>query len=338
MPPASLIRKVLAYELSEMDKTSNRKNTQKSKRSVPKRIIINKVTYKRARAAMATSTRQKTAASAAAKSSTKAARAAMATSTRQKTATSVAAKSSTKAAKPKSATMGFNSTKHRQGEWIGPASSGRSKCRHCLLGIKKGQDRLVISRGSRSKYYHLQCVPEEARRTLAPQLCRQLPPVANMNEAILKERWALVTTLKTKYSTFLDQTAIYKLVLHLPRTETGIIAVVGKYISDVFDPGQTVTKAIWEDIECYLNPARGLAASANSRRRRANASPEIIVIDDSDDEEARTAKTAKPPSPAHSDASVNNGEVMCEDTLTCAQVIQKKFDQAEANGEIVTID
>jgi len=313
MPPASLVRKVLTYELSEMDKNRKRKNSQKPKHSAPKRIIINKATYKRARAAMGASTKPKA-------------------------KTSAAARSSTKAAKSKPATMGSNSTKQRQGTWIESAPNKRSKCRYCHRSIEKGQTRLVISTGSRSKYCHPQCIPEKMRKTLPPQILQQLPPVSNMDEAILKERRALVTTLTTKYSKFLDQKTINKLVLQLPRTETEVINVIGKYIGDVYDPGQTVTKAVWEDIENFLNPARGLAASARSRRRRANASPEIIVIDDSDDEEARTAKAAKPPSPAHSDGSINDGEVMCEDTLTSAQVIQKKFDQAAANGEIFTID
>jgi len=145
--------------------------------------------------------------------------------------------------------------------------------------------------------------------------------------------------LKTKYSHYLDEKKIYNLVHHLPTTETAVIAITGK-LSEDFDPDKSVARAIWEDIEYFLDSKRRSAAAERSRRH-SNRSPEVIVIDDSDDEKAgssalgNTGKASKPLPQNHVE---DDGEVLCEEMLTCAEVIQKKFDQAAANGEIVDID
>ena len=74
----------------------------------------------------------------------------------------------------------------------------------------------------------------------------------------------------------------------------------------------------------------------------SQTTPEIAIIDiDSDDEKAGSSalgnpgKAVKPPPQNQVE---DDGEVLCEETLTCAEVIQKKFDQAAANGEVVDID
>ena len=86
------------------------------------------------------------------------------------------------------------------------------------------------------------------------------------------------------------------------------------------------------------------AITDNSRRKDAHSSPEIIVIDDSDDEEAKNSNSldsaaivANTSTRNQSDYDGGDYEILFEETLSCAQVVQQKFDRAAANGEIVSI-
>ena len=93
---------------------------------------------------------------------------------------------------------------------------------------------------------------------------------------------------------------------------------------------------------------RSPATSAISGR--ANKSPEVIVIDDSEDEcdsrnishgENSVSETLEDNRVIENDCDCddnNDDEIQVEETYTCAQVVQQKFDRAAANGEIVVID
>mmetsp|Transcript_6448 Transcript_6448/g.15660 ORF Transcript_6448/g.15660 Transcript_6448/m.15660 type:complete len:328 (+) Transcript_6448:179-1162(+) len=327
MPPASLLRKVMAYELSEADKHRKMTKSKKTKTSSSARIIVNKATLKRARDAMSSRAQPK---------AKKIAKKAQPKATKNAAGT---AKSSRAAASSKSATKASKSTQARQGVWIEPAKNGMSKCRCCREKISKQHTRLVIVKGSTTKYFHPQCFPQEQRKKLPKHIYKQLSPLTDTNDPILQQRSALVDVLKLKYSHYLDEKKIYTLVRYLPTTETAVIAITGK-LSEDFDPGKSVTRAMWEDIEYFLDSKRRSAAVERSRRH-SNRSPEVIVIDDSDDEKAGSSalgnpgKAVKPPPQNQVE---DDGEVLCEETLTCAEVIQKKFDQAAANGEVVDID
>lgn len=324
MPPASLIRKVLAYELSEADKSRKTAKSKKTKTSPSARIIVNKATLKRARDAMSGRAQPK---------ATQVAKRAQPKATKKAAGT---AKSSRAVASSKSATNASGSTQGRQGVWIEPAQKGTSKCRCCREKITKQHPRVAIAKGSTIKYFHPQCLTEEQRKMLPIHIHQQLPTFANMNDPILKERSTLVDVLRSKYSHYLDEKKIYNLVRYLPRTEAAIIAITGSVNVD-YDPGITFTRAIWEDIEYFLDTKRRTAAIERSRRH-SNRSPEIIVIDDSDDEKDSSSALGKFSKPPPQNQVEDDGEVLCEETLTCAQVIQKKFDEAAANGEIVDID
>ena len=98
-------------------------------------------------------------------------------------------------------------------------------------------------------------------------------------------------------------------------------------------------------------------ANKNTEPGKQKAAPEIIVIDDTDDDEESeseeesevedddaqiTDKPASPKKPTASSKVKNITEdaadlVECE-TLTCEQVIQRKFEQAKANDLVITLD
>jgi len=92
-----------------------------------------------------------------------------------------------------------------------------------------------------------------------------------------------------------------------------------------------------------------ILAGTSEIPRRANRSPEIIVIDDSEDE-CDSSNTPDGDTAAFGiteDQSViendgddddGNDEIQFGETFTCEQVVQQKFDRAAANGEIVVID
>ena len=72
-----------------------------------------------------------------------------------------------------------------------------------------------------------------------------------------------------------------------------------------------------------------------------NNDPEVIVIDYSDDDEDlgnNNNNAAQAQNHQHDDEDDDDDDIVCEETLTNAQVIQQKFDRAAANGEIVSID
>lgn len=76
------------------------------------------------------------------------------------------------------------------------------------------------------------------------------------------------------------------------------------------------------------------------RRWPSDIVPEVIEIDDSDDENhANINNTAFAQTQNdENDDNEDDDDIVCEETLTNAQVIQQKFDRAAANGEIVSID
>lgn len=80
--------------------------------------------------------------------------------------------------------------------------------------------------------------------------------------------------------------------------------------------------------------------TVNGRRQLVSpgdGASEVIVIDDSDEEDQANNNSAAQVQNQDMDDE-DDDDIVCEETLTNAQVIQQKFDRAAANGEIVPID
>lgn len=171
-------------------------------------------------------------------------------------------------------------------------------------------------------------------------------------DAIISQRSELLSELKLKYDS-LPEESIKNLVIALPRNETELLKIVG----DFYARYDNFLKDILRDIRKFVGPtpnpqSRGFvertripaaAGTQNSRRSQpANSSPEVIVIDDSDEEDGDDTahnNTMQTQNTCDNDSSDDeDDEILLEETLTCAQVVQQKFDRAAANGEIVDID
>jgi hypothetical protein len=173
-------------------------------------------------------------------------------------------------------------------------------------------------------------------------------------DAIISQRSELFSELELKYDS-LPEESIKNLVIALPRNETELLKIIG----DFYARYDNFLKDILGDIRKFVGPtpnpdSRGFvertripaaAGTQHSRRSQpANSSPEVIVIDDSDEEESDDSSHDNT-TQAHSQNTCDNDcsadeddEILLEETLTCAQVVQQKFDRAAANGEIVDIN
>jgi len=186
--------------------------------------------------------------------------------------------------------------------------------------------------------------------------------------AILAQRRELWREIYRSYGHFLCDEAIDKITVALPANPLELSNALGCEFR-LWDHQRA--NGVLQTVRKHVQPKRRpppavVAATAPRDRRRPSRrpidTPEIIFIDDSDDDEDagndnayETIAAAALPSPAASVPVRNGGgrgkkgvgnvddddddeEIAVEDTLTCAQVIQQKFDRAAANGEIVAID
>ena len=140
---------------------------------------------------------------------------------------------------------------------------------------------------------------------------------------------------------------INNLAISLPSNEAEFSNVVGNTTSFGSAFSDLGKQNILKEIQKYVEQSRGSAApTQNSRtRQQSNNPPEIIEIIDSDEEDDSNSPAGVNTTTASASAQNNSDsddsdddEIVCEETLTNAQVVQQKFDRAAANGEIVAID
>jgi hypothetical protein len=310
MPPTRLVKKVIGYELSESKKhTKSRKARGSASISARKRPSKAKKKTNNALLARASSAAKNSSAAAAssarpkAKTTKKAAKSSGALSTSKSAATTTKLKAKT--AKRKTTTtssgnsaVGADAFQTR----IESSPNARAKCRCCGKRIEKLQQRIAIPIGTTSR--RLAC--RYYHTQCFPQQLRSTLP-----QQILQQ---LNTDIQG-----IQQDAI--------ENQQNAIEMLREF------------RRLMEDEALEL------------RFGATEDPPEVIVIDDSDDEEddgndtlVENITQATPPS-LHNhggddsdDGGDGDDDIAVEETLTCAQVVQQKFDRAAANGEIVAID
>jgi len=172
------------------------------------------------------------------------------------------------------------------------------------------------------------------------------------NELI--ENWGLIAS-----------DGISNLVIALPRNKSELYRILGSDQSSFPYRGQELQLLHvirrFVDEQGYQAPTPStetrneqwsdrLPARSNSSRRR-NEPVEIIEIDDSDEDDgsindtgaaaaeaAQALANLRGPEGTDKSGDDDDDEIAVGETLTCAQVIQQRFDRAAANGEVVAID
>eukprot|EP00536_Pseudo-nitzschia_multiseries_P013420 jgi/Psemu1/35207/gm1.35207_g len=246
--------------------------------------------------------------------------------------------------------------------------NARAKCRLCDERIEKQEQRVGVSSELLStttpnyRYYHLRCCPEHVRKIILPQLSREEQHSLLRNTMIL-QRTHLLNELIENWSLLGNR--IDNLVIALPRNRSELCRILGSDQPSFPYRGREdqlldVIRRFVEE-RGYQHPTAGsstgkdpssqrVGANSNSSHR-TNDHAEIIVIDDTDDEDEedvgvnRTGggtKGGDALAQEHGDEAIDENdeddEISVGETLTCAQVIQQRFDLAAAHGEIVDID
>ncbi|VEU44754.1 unnamed protein product [Pseudo-nitzschia multistriata] len=235
--------------------------------------------------------------------------------------------------------------------------NGRARCQKCRQIIKRGEIRVGIPISSASakttayQYYHNRCLSDVHKPGCVKETHSQI------REKILSQRANLLWNLQ-QYWSLLGTEKIHKLVIALPQNERDLFKVLGatsssfpydhsrlKYLLDIIRKARQKNEAV--STAAALGGSTAQRQMAANSSRRTNDPSEVIVIDDTDDEDevdmGNKSDSAVPEGLEKDDRlgdddDDDDGEVLVGGTLSCAQVIQQKFDQAAANGEILTID
>lgn len=215
-----------------------------------------------------------------------------------------------------------------------------AKCQRCRRKIKVGEQRFGITEYSERynkdiyRYYHDRCCPASLKARVpdaSDELNRQRKEEIQRTR-LLEERNALIENLKTLrqifarrmgYEPFLvfNTKTLEDIVVKMPTTQDALLNVHGigpKKYQNFGDP-------IISLIKQYKRQVTEAAKRKNQDRRSrssANNTSEVVVIG-SDTEEEKVD---------------NNGECVVGETLTCEELVNKKFEHAAANGYIISID
>mmetsp|Transcript_27737 Transcript_27737/g.65152 ORF Transcript_27737/g.65152 Transcript_27737/m.65152 type:complete len:363 (-) Transcript_27737:609-1697(-) len=362
MVPASLKRRLALVEARELTRSKQAKNTSAVRKSNTTKRKVNKRTTKR-KAVRSTSKARTTTARSTETSKR---------STAGRPANTARTSTSSPSQTTRHSTVAKSQLNHRCKVEASP--NARAKCRVCEQIIEKGEHRVGVASEWSSvspsaapiyRYYHLRCCPQHIRKIMptfshiTPQEQQKL--LRNMigihrthltNELI--ENWGLIAS-----------DGISNLVIALPRNKSELYRILGSDQSSFPYRGQELQLLHvirrFVDEQGYQAPTPStetrneqwsdrLPARSNSSRRR-NEPVEIIEIDDSDEDDgsindtgaaaaeaAQALANLRGPEGTDKSGDDDDDEIAVGETLTCAQVIQQRFDRAAANGEVVAID
>ena len=200
--------------------------------------------------------------------------------------------------------------------------NNRAKCHKCEAKIVKGEERYgfveVNEYGRTQRYYHPRCCPDNLKDRLPS-------PEKRKQDLVLEEREELAAELRSLRSLFaseLDVEPFYifhnrsidELVAKMPTTESGLLEIWGIKQRKVETFGDAILTVI-KQYKRRQNPSMAATMGGSTARGKKVKQRNAFETNDGDDV-----------------------DIALGETLTCEEIVQRKFEHARENGYVISVD
>ena len=221
-----------------------------------------------------------------------------------------------------------------------------AKCTACRKKIRKEQKRFGIPENSERynkeiyRYYHYKCCPSDLKAQVpsASEDLKRQKEEASLRQSVIAARQGLADHLRTLRTTFANRlnvaaflvfsnTTLDEMVYQMPTTSNALLQVRGIGPVKLQSFGDPILRLIkqYQNQQQHQNSQELMDRKPRAKLRRLRVGrlklssgrtySEVITIEDSEDEEITG----------------------CE-TLTCEELVNRKFAHAAKNGYLISID
>lgn len=217
--------------------------------------------------------------------------------------------------------------------------NNRSKCYKCGKKIIKGEQRIGIVEhneyGTNQRYYHQSCLPNHLKD--------RIPSVEKMKTIkVIEKRKELEQNLRSLRSCFANilnvehyrifqNKSLDELVLKMPTTKQELLSIWGIKEKKVESFGDAIITIIQQYKMNHQTSASTTMVEKKpkmkqSKQNRKKKSQSSATSDDEDDDHDKVSDDE------------DDDIVVVEKTLTCEEIVKRKFEHAKANGYVISVD
>ena len=194
--------------------------------------------------------------------------------------------------------------------------NNRSKCHLCGVKIPKGTQRYgtveLNEYGRTQRYYHPDCCPAHAKRKIPPlEESMQQEAHKELHEQLRRLRLLFAEELGVEPFRIFHNTSLDQLVEKMPQTNAELMEIWGIKERKVECFGSAILAVIRQYLRDHPTATPVAAPPRPTKRRKKTKRAAVVEEDD----------------------SIDVGE-----TLTCEQIVQRKFEEAKQNGYVISVD